>query len=193
MDEKKFSHAGDSLRPVASFDVGGRDLLVYSTVSGPPGTPYVLYWYDEAYPFTGSYTANQVFELLDAGLSKAYKNLQKEYLDFRGALRDMLDNFGVASNPAVENNWILMQLAKLLEKEQGKIKPGVYQHYKGNFYFVSGESENFQTREVMVKYYQLYGEYKEFVRRKAEFFGEIVSPQYEGPRYRYKGEFAKKS
>lgn len=47
------------------------------------------------------------------------------------------------SNPQKELNWF-------------SIRPGIYQHYKGRFYYVIGEVTEHETRNRMVLYIPLY-------------------------------------
>lgn len=66
--------------------------------------------------------------------------------------------------------------------------PGKYRHYKGNDYQLIGMATHSETREPMVVYRALYGEYGLWVRPAAmwnelvEVGGEMV------PRFRYVGE-----
>lgn len=53
------------------------------------------------------------------------------------------------------------------------IKPGIYRHYKGNLYEVSGTARHSETEEMMVVYRALYGEYGLWVR-PAAMFAETV-------------------
>ena len=64
------------------------------------------------------------------------------------------------------------------------IKPGIYQHFKGNRYEVIGMAHHSETMEPMVVYRALYGEYGLWVR-PAAMWNEIVDkPNYHGPRFR---------
>lgn len=63
-----------------------------------------------------------------------------------------------------------------------KIKPGKYQHYKGNFYEVIGEGRHSETLEEMVVYRALYedsqfGKNQIWVRPKNMFLEQV---EYEG-------------
>lgn len=67
------------------------------------------------------------------------------------------------------------------------IKPGLYRHFKGNLYEVIGTATHSETRELMVVYRALYGEYGLWVR-PAAMWNEIVDkPGYHGPRFQYVG------
>lgn len=50
-----------------------------------------------------------------------------------------------------------------------KIGPGLYRHYKGNFYRVIGVARHSETEEEMVVYRCLYGDYSLWVRPLAMF------------------------
>ena len=63
------------------------------------------------------------------------------------------------------------------------IKPGIYQHFKGNRYEVIGLASHSETMEPMVVYRALYGERGLWVR-PAAMWNEIVErPNYHGPRF----------
>ena len=53
------------------------------------------------------------------------------------------------------------------------IKPGRYRHFKGNEYEVLGVARHSETREEMVVYRALYGEFGLWVR-PASMWNEIV-------------------
>lgn len=57
-----------------------------------------------------------------------------------------------------------------MEKE---LKTGKYRHFKGNEYEVLGIGYDCDTTEEMVIYKALYGEGKIWIRKKAEFLGEV--------------------
>ena len=64
------------------------------------------------------------------------------------------------------------------------IKPGIYQHFKGNRYEVIGLANHSETMEPMVVYRALYGEHGLWVR-PAAMWNEIVhKPNYHGPRFK---------
>ena len=54
-----------------------------------------------------------------------------------------------------------------------EIKPGRYRHFKGNEYEVLGVARHSETREEMVVYRALYGEFGLWVR-PASMWNEIV-------------------
>ncbi len=53
------------------------------------------------------------------------------------------------------------------------IKPGIYRHYKGSLYEVSGIARHSESEEEMVVYRALYGDYGLWVR-PAAMFAETV-------------------
>ena len=56
-----------------------------------------------------------------------------------------------------------------------KIKPGIYRHYKGNLYEVTGIARHSETLEDMVVYKALYqSEGENLWVRPAQMFGEKV-------------------
>ena len=67
-------------------------------------------------------------------------------------------------------------------------KPGLYRHFKGNQYrllFVAAHSE---TREDMVVYQALYGEYGYWVRPLAMWLEKVERDGKLIPRFEYLGE-----
>lgn len=76
------------------------------------------------------------------------------------------------------------------EKAQGaygKVRRGLYRHYKGNMYRVVGEALHSETLEPMVVYRALYGERRLWVRPAAMFAGTVVVDGRETPRFAYIG------
>jgi len=53
-------------------------------------------------------------------------------------------------------------------------KPGIYQHYRGNYYHAIGICRHSETLEEMVVYRALYADYGTWVRPK-NMFCEMVS------------------
>ena len=76
-------------------------------------------------------------------------------------------------------------MAETLSRES--IKPGVYQHFKGNIYHVLGVAENTETQELTVVYIPQYGQYKGKLanRSLSMFIEEVDKPEhnYKGPRF----------
>ena len=64
------------------------------------------------------------------------------------------------------------------------IKPGIYQHFKGNRYEVIGIASHSETMEPMVVYRALYGEHGLWVRPAAMWNETVDKPNYHGPRFR---------
>lgn len=60
------------------------------------------------------------------------------------------------------------------------LKPGLYRHYKGNDYYVFQVAHHSETREALVVYQCLYGDYSWWVRpltmftEAVEIGGEII-------------------
>lgn len=68
------------------------------------------------------------------------------------------------------------------------IKPGIYEHYKGNRYQAIGIANHSETLEKMVVYKALYGE-GEFWVRPLSMWEELVEVNgKQVPRFRYIGE-----
>ena len=68
------------------------------------------------------------------------------------------------------------------------IKTGLYRHFKGNFYEVIGTATHSETREPMVVYRALYGEYGLWVRPAAMWSETVDRDDYHGPRFQYIGD-----
>lgn len=67
------------------------------------------------------------------------------------------------------------------------VRPGIYQHFKGNRYRVLFTARHSETREEMVVYQALYGERGMWVRPAAMWNEHIERDGYCGPRFRYVG------
>ena len=65
------------------------------------------------------------------------------------------------------------------------IKPGIYQHFKGNRYEVIGLASHSETMEPMVVYRALYGEGGLWVRPAAMWNETVERDNYSGPRFQY--------
>ena len=70
------------------------------------------------------------------------------------------------------------------------LKPGVYRHFKGKLYELTGVATHSETLEPMVVYRQLYGERKLWVRPAAMWTQHVERDGYAGPRFAYVGEDA---
>ena len=64
------------------------------------------------------------------------------------------------------------------------IKTGFYRHFKGKLYEVIGTATHSETREPMVVYRALYGEYGLWVRPAAMWTEQVERDGYCGPRFR---------
>ena len=69
-----------------------------------------------------------------------------------------------------------------------EIKPGKYRHFKGNLYEVIGVARHSETREEMVVYRALYGEYGLLVRPAAMWTETVDREGYHGPRFQFIGK-----
>ncbi len=65
------------------------------------------------------------------------------------------------------------------------IKPGVYRHYKGQDYLVTGLAHHSETREPLVVYRCLYGDYSLWVRPEAMFRETVVIDGNTVPRFSF--------
>ncbi|STQ90928.1 DUF1653 domain-containing protein [Iodobacter fluviatilis] len=65
------------------------------------------------------------------------------------------------------------------------IKNGIYQHYKGPLYQVTGVARHSETEEEMVIYRCLYGDFDLWVRPLAMFTEEITHNGETMPRFRW--------
>lgn len=63
------------------------------------------------------------------------------------------------------------------------IKPGIYRHFKGNFYEVLFMAKHSETQEPMVVYKALYGEHGIWVRPAAMWYEHVEKNGYSGPRF----------
>lgn len=73
-----------------------------------------------------------------------------------------------------------------------EVKPGIYKHYKGNFYLVIGSAKHSETLEDMIVYMALYdssefGKNQIWVRPLSNFFEDV---EFEGKKVK-RFEFVK--
>ena len=68
------------------------------------------------------------------------------------------------------------------------IKPGLYRHYKGNYYRVFGLATHSESLEEMVVYQALYGTRGLWVRPKRMFVELVCIDGQLIPRFSYAGE-----
>ena len=68
------------------------------------------------------------------------------------------------------------------------MKPGRYQHYKGNYYQVLGVAKHSETEELLVVYLPLYGDQRLWVRPLDMFEESVIVDGKQVPRFNYIGE-----
>ncbi len=68
---------------------------------------------------------------------------------------------------------------------QYKLKPGIYQHYKGQLYRVIGIARHTETLEESVIYQALYGDYDYWIRPAAMFCETINIDGVITPRFKF--------
>lgn len=66
-----------------------------------------------------------------------------------------------------------------------ELKPGIYQHFKGNLYRLIGVASHSETLEPMVVYQALYGEQGLWVRPAAMWTETVNKDGYCGPRFTF--------
>ncbi len=65
------------------------------------------------------------------------------------------------------------------------IKLGLYQHYKGNMYFIHGIARHSENHEIFVMYQALYGGYNMWIRPFTMFTEIIIIDGIEQPRFKF--------
>jgi len=65
------------------------------------------------------------------------------------------------------------------------VKPGIYEHYKGNRYRVVGTARHSETLEEMVMYQALYGDHSYWVRPAAMFTENVTIDGKTRPRFQF--------
>ena len=68
------------------------------------------------------------------------------------------------------------------------IKPGIYKHYKNKNYKVICEATHSETREQVVVYQCLYGDYSMWVRPKEMFIELVEVDGQKVPRFEFVSE-----
>lgn len=68
------------------------------------------------------------------------------------------------------------------------VKPGLYRHYKGNDYRVSGVARHTESEEFLVVYQALYGEGGLWVRPLSMFIEQVEVDGKRLARFQYIGE-----
>jgi len=66
-----------------------------------------------------------------------------------------------------------------------KIKPGIYQHYKGPLYQVYDVCQHSETEEALVVYRCLYGNYDLWARPYRMFIEEVEFQGKKQPRFKW--------
>jgi hypothetical protein len=74
------------------------------------------------------------------------------------------------------------------ESVDGRVRPGPYRHYKGNDYEVIGVAHHSETREQLVVYRCLYGDFSLWVRPLAMFVEDVELDGRRVPRFAPYGE-----
>jgi len=69
-----------------------------------------------------------------------------------------------------------------------ELKPGIYQHFKGNRYQLLYVARHSETLEDMVVYRALYGEGGVWVRPASMWNEHVDKNGYSGPRFAWVGE-----
>ena len=68
------------------------------------------------------------------------------------------------------------------------VKPGIYQHYKGQKYKVTCQATHSETEEKVVVYQCLYGDYSMWVRPTAMFLETVEVDGKQVPRFKFISE-----
>jgi hypothetical protein len=71
-----------------------------------------------------------------------------------------------------------------IDVPENSLPLGIYRHYKGNEYQVLGVAEHSETREFLVVYRCLYGEFGLWVRPLAMFLEQVEVAGIIQPRFR---------
>ena len=69
-----------------------------------------------------------------------------------------------------------------------ELKPGIYQHFKGNRYQLLYVASHSETLEPMVVYRALYGDGGVWVRPASMWNEHVDKDGYSGPRFAWVGE-----
>lgn len=71
------------------------------------------------------------------------------------------------------------------------LEPGLYQHYKGNFYQVIGLCRHSESLDILVVYQALYGDYGLWVRPLEIFQSTVEQNGKQVPRFKFIGALLK--
>ena len=78
------------------------------------------------------------------------------------------------------------EILKLIEKNaMSYLRPGIYRHFKGNEYELIGVAKHSETRETLVVYRALYGEYGLWVRPAAMWSEIVDTPNGKSERFTF--------
>lgn len=72
-----------------------------------------------------------------------------------------------------------------MNTKTSELQPGIYKHYKNNYYKVIGTGTHTETHEVMVYYQALYGEYGFWLRPISMFTENIIVDGQSRCRFEY--------
>lgn len=94
---------------------------------------------------------------------------------------------GIALGAGKSNN-LVMRDVEPLSTEARSLKPGIYEHFKGNRYEVLGVARHSETLEELVVYRALYGDHALWVRPLKMFTETVEHDGKTVQRFRYIGE-----
>lgn len=77
---------------------------------------------------------------------------------------------------------------KPLSEEAKSLKPGIYEHFKGNRYKVLSIARDCDTLEEKVIYQALYGDHSTWIRPVKNFLETVERDGKTFPRFKYIGE-----